>query len=243
MLFARGVQFGRPLARRPAHLPSALRRCFGPRPPRLPTGGVTRPGQYVGLSVGVVDVVAHRQLTRRVFAKNRLRYRIGGPVHVAVADGDGLPRQSDQPLDVVLFRVARKLEHDHVPTLRIAQRITELVDDDAVAVERLFVRFVRQIQRVHETTVRTHPADDHLKVVQSRRLMRRADGEPMTARVAVQIFVSPHQRRCHRARRDHERLRQERAEDQRQDKSDHQRFDVFAATGNPKPRRPPLHRR
>ena len=54
------------------------------------------------------------------------------------------------------------------------------------------------------------------------------DVEAMAALEAVDVLVRAHQRRGHRAGRDHERLGLERAEQKRQHERDHDRLDRLA---------------
>ena len=51
-----------------------------------------------------------------------------------MGDVDRFVRQPHQALDVVLRRIRRIMEDDHVPTLQRLQLVAEFVDQNAVAV-------------------------------------------------------------------------------------------------------------
>src|SRR5688572_16699384 len=77
--------------------------------------------------IRVIDKLQQRrQLVRRLPRDMQLRLVL--PLHIDIPsdDADRFPRQPDQSLDVVDCRVARILEDDHVPPLRLAEVIRKL---------------------------------------------------------------------------------------------------------------------
>ena len=122
------------VAGRPAALAGAAPRPVGPgvRPPR---------GDEFRRDVpAVVNELEHRpHRARRLARDDRLRVAAARP-DIAAGDRHGLARQSDEPLDVVGLGLLGILEDDDVPPRRRGDVVRELVDEDAVAVERRVVR-------------------------------------------------------------------------------------------------------
>ena len=157
----------------------------------------------------------HRQKFARLLADNLVAgtFLAGwANIDVAVADRDGLLREPDQPLDVILLGIPWELEDDHVPPLRLAQRVSELAYQDPVAAEGRMVGIVGKVEHVGVTAIGADAGDDHRFGFGATTFETRAQREGVAAAVAGQIFVGPHQRRRHRSRWNHERLRDKGAE-------------------------------
>ncbi len=247
-LIAGGIDLGPERAVDRRQFPRIGRRGGSSRLPRLPWQRVAsfiQPGRLV---IGVVDVVGHRQQFLRRLAEHLevavvdrcdpLALTAGSQrprVDVAVMDQQGLARQADDPFDVVLFWIAGKFEHGHVPALGIRQGVGELADQDAVTAEVLIGGVAGQVERVDIATVGANPADDGRS---GTRLDACADLKLQRALGAEQILVLTHQRGGHRAGGDHKRFGDEGAKQQGEDDRHRDRLDGFAVGGHANRLRP-----
>ena len=118
-------------------------------------------------------------------------------------DAEPFVWQPNQPFNVVLFRVARELENDHIPAFGITEYVGGLADQDSVTVERGVVGIVGEVEIVQVVAIGTDSANNRVALSLTAPLEARADPKLMPALAARDILVGAHQGRSHRARRDH----------------------------------------
>src|SRR5262249_51386165 len=81
-------------------------------------------------------------------------------VNISADNSHSFTRQADQPFDVILNGVARKLENDDVPTLGLCQVVAEFANNDPIAAERALIGTLDWTQRLRVATNGTSPRDN-----------------------------------------------------------------------------------
>ena len=127
--------------------PPAGRAALGGRL-RLPAGGPTAFGDPRHVVV-VEHRLEHGQQFLRRLPRDLKRLLATTHPHVAVLNANRLAGQTDQSFNEIGSGVGRgvagKLEHDHVPPLRIGQLVDELAHQDPIAAVRGIARVLRII--------------------------------------------------------------------------------------------------
>ncbi len=182
------------------------------------------PGGILRREPAVVDGNSHRADFRQRLASDLIVHE-----DVPAADANQLAGQADNPFDISLRGLARKVEDSHLPPVRLAKRVDELLDQHAVAAG------------LDRRTVIKSPfpavgADGLAGLA----FVFDANHENRVAPRARDLAMPPQQRRCHRAGGNDVSLCRESSHEQHAQAKHHDQFDRLAHSAGPRAFEPPV---